>query len=365
MQEQLPLDALGAALPPEFDDLRPRIVRFLAAAQKRPPSEKTRATYERAYTRMRQRKAWPEVMGARSRRSFQLYRAALVYMMLANLTRECRLACSGLGDMQAIRVRVTILLECLNRYPPDADGPSTWKRPEAGVVRKGKRNGMSRIPKGGLSRLVAAVADDPVYADPLRVLFLTGARPCELVNGVEVQITAAGRLRFTIKGGKVTDQTGQPVRVIEVEIDNAVAQALADRAAAGPLVVRVKDPRKLSDKVRGMSRRLFPKIAYVISPYTFRHATAADLKARRASVESVAKVLGHVSGKSQCGYGTRQQGGLLPGNICFADATRPVRNTDLSQWSEVAERLSAEVGVPVIPGGIEAGGAAKISTPGP
>jgi integrase len=364
MQEELPIDALGAALPPEFDDLRPDVVRLLAVRQARRPSEKTCATYERAYARMQRRRVSLKVMGARSRRSFQLYRAALVYMMLAGLESACRLACTGNGDTSTIREQVIGLLGGLNRYPPDGSGTSAWKRPSAGVARKGKRNGMSRIPEGGLARLVTAFAHDPVYADPLRVLFLTGARPCELVKGVKAQITPAGRLRFTIEGGKVTARTGQPVRMIEVPIDNEVAQALVDRAAAGVLVVRITDARKLSDKVRSMSRRLFPKIAYMISPYTFRHAIAAREKAHGRSVTSLAKVLGHVSGRSQRGYGTPQQGRHLGGSIYAVGAQRQVRNTDLSRGYEPAV-VNAEGPALGQPSGPEVSAAAEVPPHGP
>ena len=339
MNEELPIDALSAALPPEFDDLRADIERFLVVKQMRQPSKETCAIYERASARMGRRKVFPEEIGERSRRSFHFYRAALVYMVLTKLESNCRLACSGHDDILTIRTKVIGLLRGLNRYPPDGGGQSKWKHPEAGVVRKGKRNGMGRIPKGGLARLVAAFADDPVYADPLRVLFLTGARPSEVVKGIEVELTAHRHLRFTIRGTKVTNQTGQPVRMIEVAINNAAAQALAMRAAAGVLVVRITDARKLSDRVRSMSMRLFPRIGYVISPYTFRHALAAGEKKRGRSVDSLAKVLGHVSGRSQRAYGTPQQGQHLPGGIWAADAERLVRNTDLSRWSEVVAAL--------------------------
>jgi integrase len=304
-------------------------------------------------------------MGARSRRSYQYYRAALVYRVLVDLESHCRLACSGYDDIPAIRTTVIKLLDGLHRYPPDGDGRSMWMRPAAGVVHKGKRIGMSRIPEGGLARLVAACADDPVYADPLRVLYLTGARPAELVKGIEVQLTAHRRLRFTVQGGKVTAQTGQPVRVIEVAINNAAAQALAMRAAAGVRVVRITDARKLSDKVRGMSMRLFPQIGYVISPYTFRHAIAAREKARGRSVGSLAKVLGHVSGKSQRAYGAPQQGRHLPGSILAADAERPVRNTDLSRWPEVATALAKAGAAPARPSSSETNPTARTLATGP
>ena len=204
-----------------------------------------------------------------------------------------------------------------------------------------------------------------VAADPLRVLFLTGARPCELLQGIEVRVTTKGHLRFIIRGGKVTAQTGQPVRVIDVAIDNAAAEALARRAATGALVVTIKDPRALSDRVRCMSRQLFPKIGYVISPYTFRHAIAASEKARGRSVVSLAKVLGHVSGRSQRGYGTPQQGRHLPSSILAAGAERPVRNADLSQWSEPAAAVAADGVATVQPSGFGAGAAPKPPAPGP
>jgi hypothetical protein len=130
-------------------------------------------------------------------------------------------------------------------------------------------------------------------------------------------------------------------------------------------LVCIECPRKLSDKVRGMSRRLFPKIGYVISPYTFRHAIAAREKACGRSVGSLAEVLGHVSGRSQRGYGTPQQGRHLPGSICAAGAERPVRNTDLSQWYEPGAAMPAEQAAPVMPGGSGPSAAAQTPTPEP
>jgi hypothetical protein len=96
MNEKLPLDPLAAALPPEFDDLRAKIVRFLRAVEERRPSAKTRATYQRAILRMAKARKSPEELGARSRRSFQLYRAALVHFTLTpQLVADIRCACAG------------------------------------------------------------------------------------------------------------------------------------------------------------------------------------------------------------------------------------------------------------------------------
>jgi integrase len=351
MNEELPLDAFGAALPPEFDDLRADMARYLAMAEKRQPSATTCVTYQRAYLRMCRRGQLPEEIGARSRGSFQLYRAAWVYAKLVLLENEWKILCSGYGDILTIRKSVIALLNDLHRYPPDHNrSQSAWRdRPAVRLVRKGKRRGLSHIPEGGLARLVAEFADDPVYADAVRVLYLTGCRPCEIANGVEVRLTTAGRLRLTIWGGKVTDLTGQPFRIIEVAIDNAPARTFASRATVGSLLVSVEDPRKLSDKVRNMSRRLFNDMKYVISPYTFRHATGAALKAQGASAEECAKALGHVSGESPRHYGTARQGGLVPGSICSVSAARPVRKTDVSQWGEVAAVVKRMGAVPVLP----------------
>jgi hypothetical protein len=63
-------------------------------------------------------------MDARSRRSFQLYRAAVVHVALAELESFCRLACSEHDDMPTIRKKVIALLTSLNLYPPDGGGQS-------------------------------------------------------------------------------------------------------------------------------------------------------------------------------------------------------------------------------------------------
>jgi hypothetical protein len=127
-----------------------------------------------------------------------------------------------------------------------------------------------------------------------------------------VQITAAQSLRFIVQGGKVTAQTGQPVRVIEVAINNAAAEALAVRAAAGNLVVRITDARKVSDRVHSMARRLFPSIGYKIRPYTFRHALAAGERKRGRSVDSLAKVWGMCRAGRSAHTGRRSKSGIFP-----------------------------------------------------
>jgi integrase len=127
-----------------------------------------------------------------------------------------------------------------------------------------------------------------------------------------------------------TTVSGQPMRRIWLKVDNPIAWRLFDTVQAhgrnGSIKVAISDPRAFCDYVRRLSRRLFLKARYVASPYSFRHGFAADQKAKKVSPEALAQMMGHVSDRSQRGYGVAQQGRHPLSHIVATDATRPVRN---------------------------------------
>jgi hypothetical protein len=94
----------------------------------------------------------------------------------------------------------------------------------------------------------------------------------------------------------------------------------------GSLKVAISDPRAFCDYVRRLSRRLFPKVRYVASPYSIRHGFAADQKAQKVSAEALAQMMGHVSDRSQRSYGVAQQGRQPLSHVGATSATRPVHH---------------------------------------
>ncbi|WP_284258616.1 site-specific integrase [Acidocella aquatica] len=238
-----------------------------------------------------------------------------------------------------LMTRIEQDLGILEMYPPHDRGspsrwasPSKWKAPAGGAVHFSKRRYLGRMPAGWRQAIVEAAPVGSEYYTPLLVMALTGVRPAELKKGVSVTITAQGCLLITIKGAKVSTTTGQPERRLWVRVDNPTAwQLFAAVTASDPeqgLRVSIQDPRTFCDHIRSLSRKLYPKIRYVASPYSFRHAFASDQKAMHVPDEMLAKMMGHVSARSKQGYGVARQGRMPISNVDAVTASRPIRHAD-------------------------------------
>jgi integrase len=280
----------------------------------------------------------PEQIAANNRRSFGHYRAALVFHILEMVRGEyARLwKPDEAMPIAAANEAVDIIergLAVLRYYPPHGDGAAgRWVKPKKGQTRKGKRRGLSKLPPEWRSMMVEACPPGSEYAGSLLLSALFGLRPAELRRGAVVVLVDGRYLGVKIAGAKVTATTGQPWRKLVVPADNPVAKRLAgmveSQGEAGRLVVSIVDPRKYCDFVRALSRRTFPKAGYVASPYSFRHAFAADQKAQGLPVEDLAQALGHVSGRSQRSYGSAGQGRSPLVTKLGTQAARPVRALD-------------------------------------
>jgi integrase len=185
----------------------------------------------------------------------------------------------------------------------------------------------------------------PQLMPALAMLWITGCRPAELEQGIEL---VAGRDQLVVKimGAKCVDaggrERGQPTRHIGFRIDaNAnpalrFLHALAERNAVNRMgnytITHKKD--YLYNSVVALGRSAFPKLRTRISPYCFRHQVASDLKAaasdREITLEEAAKVMGHLSDYSIGAYGhavhgRRGRGGRV--KVPFVSTTRPIKHS--------------------------------------
>jgi integrase len=303
------------------------------------PSEKTLTQYRNADDRMRERGMSPEEIGAKSRRSYNLYRAAYVYCTIeriANIYDELYVNIETMPMERAreLMTRIERELMVLDEYPPRSEYlQSRWRSPDGGVVRKGKRTGLFSLPEDWRQKMVNASVGSE-YHLALMALTLTGLRPAELEKGVRVELTAEGHLAFTVCGAKVTAIAGQPMRQIRMYVGDPVTRRLALhlQATGGKdgIVVSVSDARKFCDDVRALSARLFKRCKYVASPYSFRHAFSADMKTQNVSPQDLAMMMGHVTERSQRGYGSRNQGRSPFIIIHSVTAKMPVRAAKVS-----------------------------------
>jgi integrase len=308
------------------------------------PSDGTIMQYQNAMRRMEESNQWPEEIGKDNRKSYNCYRAALVYCTKRDIRDDYdKIVDDGVPmSLDEAEHRINHIERCLailERYPPHGGGAAClWSAPPEGQSKKGKRRGLSRLPLHWREMMVAACPATSVYAAPLLLSALVGLRPRELENGVIVGVKD-GHIAIRIEGAKVTPKNGQPVRGMTFPIDNVIARMLANmvakRGEGGKLMVLISATkesrsaaREYCDFVRSLSRRVFSKAGYTVTPYSFRHAFGADLKAQKVGTVNLAKALGHVSGRSQRAYGSASQGGHPLVRLTEARAPRVVRALD-------------------------------------
>lgn len=191
---------------------------------------------------------------------------------------------------------------------------------------EGKRHAQGRLPKDWRAKLFEVVKGRKLtkpgrLPEAVAALWVTGCRPAELEKGV-VYMAHNGRLVIKIEGakhgtidnGEVVAERGMASRTIAVDPDlHPGARYLYDLALAQEL------PRKLSynrnsirSRINEAGREVLAKLkdAPSLSPYSFRHAMASDLKScDTITNEQRAQVMGHLSVESLESYGRRRRGG--------------------------------------------------------
>ncbi|KVE11544.1 hypothetical protein [Burkholderia vietnamiensis] len=185
----------------------------------------------------------------------------------------------------------------------------------------------------------------PQLMPALAILWLTGCRPAELEQGIQL-VTRGDEIVVQIMGAKCVDaggrERGQPTRHIGFRIDANANPALrflhafAGRNAVDGIgkytITHNKD--YLYNSVVALGRSAFPKLRTRISPYCFRHQVASDLKAatsdRDITLEQAAKFMGHLSDYSIGAYGhavhgRRGRGGRV--KVPFVSTARPIKHS--------------------------------------
>jgi len=318
-------------------------------------SDSTYRQYKCAMERMDYHGLTPEEIGANVRKSFNLYRAALVYFTIRGLRPAFSLLIDyppdfAVNEALQLAYRCESYVRVLREYPPGAKrGRSKWKRPDGPPVRKSKRIGFSKLPDGWQIAMIEAVKDDPECANATRVTALTGCRPAELVAGVVVEATPCGTLLFEIPGAKCTENSGQSFRRFEVKNNNLIAENLfrevVNYGQDACLLVKIVDARAYCDRLRGVSPRVLPRQKYTITPYSFRHAFSADQKKQRIPMEVRAMAMGHQSALSQRHYGRGSQAKGQMIHIERVEASQPIRHLEEAKmgWPKgVESRTVAE-----------------------
>lgn len=307
-------------------------------------SPATQQQYRVAYARMDARGSAPEAM-ANTSRSFYYYRAAWVHHH-SNVVRNLLNAADRMqraGDTTGWEAAVSELpaaIAQLERYRPDPTGMNLahgmvgkWaveaeKRDRAGqrLTQHSKRVRLRGLPMDWRAQMFSGLRPSSKYRDVVAVLSATGARPAEFEHGIEVTIGPAHTLHFKIFGVKTHGgKYGQVERSFNVATNRPELQYLRERVEsnAGHLSVKAS-AGALSDKIRQLSEKVFPKLKSAVSAYVFRHQMSADLKASDIPHVEVSAALGHSVDETKGYYGAAQSARSV-GGVTGIVATRIVR----------------------------------------
>lgn len=284
------------------------------------PSLATMQQYQPAVKRLLKSKKSPEDY-AQTKDAFYFYRAALVADALAalqnNLVTINRL--QKKNDPAWVTATTTLArpLKTLSRYPPDQEQnhleleiKSLWQKAGKNPRSNAKRKGIGTLPLTWRADFWKNFPENSPHRLAVALLSTTGCRPSELAKGVQVELDEDGNLKITIKGTKTHDgRYGQEYRELTIMVESREAMFLQKNVIAnvGPLHVAIKNTKALSEAVRRHSKKIWPRRKYVVSPYSFRHQFAADLK-NDLYPEEIAMAMGHSVCKTQQHYGTRNQG---------------------------------------------------------
>ena len=190
----------------------------------------------------------------------------------------------------------------------------------------GKRTGQGRLPKDWRLKLFETVkgrkqTKPSRLPEAVAALWVTGCRPAELEAGItymahngQLVVKIAGAKHGKIDNGETVADRGMAWRTLALDPDlHPGARYLYD------LVLSEKLPRVLSynknsirSRINEAGREVLAKLkdAPSLSPYSFRHAMASDLKScDTLTDEQRAQVMGHLSVESLESYGRRRRGG--------------------------------------------------------
>ncbi len=283
-------------------------------------SSLTKSSYRRALERLQY--GTPHVGG---KRTHYHLRSALLWFHREHILSIAKSggwpACTDLAELHH---QLSPHLDALDVLRPlDAENAQIAQITYLGIksVSAGKRRGLGNLPDDWREQLLArAEANEKL---PIILLAISGCRPSELAMGIDIR-PQGSQILLGIRGAKVTEQNGQPYRVLSIDRDHPWGRRLADvLSSASAKSAYQESTHSLQHRIRRVATQWQHSVGitgYQISAYSFRHQVAADLKRDGESAEWIAAVLGHRSTRTATCYGTWHQGksgqgGLIQGVV--------------------------------------------------
>jgi len=288
--------------------------------------EKTKREYIRDLACMHNNDADP-LTACTTKNTFYKYRAAWNYTFtqLANdIYQQATVEIDIAKKIECITALSTCITK-LKKFPPDPDGlnfihqaqglySSDWQLvKDQAPPSKSKKYQISTLPKNWRERFFKHILEkNSKYTTAIATLAITGCRPAELENGITLHLLTNQTIKVRIQGKKTHDGIyGQDFREFEISYEGPEFSYLLEKIPLNnqPFLVQVASANALGEQMRKYSNQVFSKIKGNISPYTYRHAFAKNIKSILSSKTDIALALGHSNDKSQRYYANKGKNG--------------------------------------------------------
>lgn len=320
----------------EFDQVK-RLGSLLSQVKGK-VSEKTKADYLKKYTHLLNHCQSPEQIAC-TPGSYYAYRAALIFCTAEEARKAMRMrdkAAFGSTEWKSAMEKIVVCLSRFERYPPDpgrkhqehGSESFTWEdvKKEKSGKRHSKKYQLSALQRheDWQDEFFAAVPER--YKAAVAILQMTGCRPSELSNGIQLKLLN-GQLAVVISGSKVTDQSGQASRLLVFNLEsNAGRFLMSVIPESGCLSISVANQKYFAEVIAAVGKKAFPRLKGRISPYVFRHAFSSDLKSAGVLPDQIACAMGHRVTRTQERYG-RSCHGRGATNLVAVHASSGIRDT--------------------------------------
>ena len=291
------------------------------------PSTKTVELYRREMVRLLGTgDPWQAAADTQKKATFFVRRAAIMHFCRDIIERGLRaqdqIQRGGLDDPAQKEAWVAQVMALKNALNLAEKAPA---EPPVHLVkrRQTKRVDLFKLPENWREVMISRL---PKYREAAAVSAISGCRPAELVKGIEVSATD-GMLKIRILGAKVSQNSGQEWRELSFGLPSANPLAvILGRIAlekGGQTVVKIDDAKAFSGAVREAGKRAFPQFGRTVTPYSFRHQVASDLKAAELG-DQISAALGHLVSDTRGSYGEwgAGNGSMAPSAITAARAIK-------------------------------------------
>lgn len=170
--------------------------------------------------------------------------------------------------------------------------------------KQSQRDDLKLLPEGWQAKIVEAAVGKK-YQDAIALLALTGCRPQELVNKIEINMSV-NPCEIKICGAKVVEgRSGQAWRILKFSWD-ALPAHFGESATDGheSHIVEIQSTNALRQALYAISDELWPG-GIRVSPYHFRHAFAENLRESGWPAHEMAEAMGELSAETVSHYGRR------------------------------------------------------------